>query len=85
LLGCPHTWLWDLLVRFVSVTLKQELLTSGISSNTVNKTMLVFANFSTPKAHHTYTGELDLYFDTTTDNLLQLKHRTQAFQIEQLN
>jgi len=47
--------------------------------------MLVFANFSTPKAHHTYTGELDLYFDTTTDNLLQLKHRTQAFQIEQLN
>ena len=27
------------------------------------------------------TGQLDLYFDTTTDNLLELEQRTQASQI----
>jgi len=72
--------LWDLLARLVSATLKQELQTSGISSNTANKTMLVFANFFTAKAHYTQTGQLDLYLDTTTDNLLELEHRTQALQ-----
>jgi len=72
--------LWDLLARLVSVILKQELQTSGISSNTVNKTMLVSANFFTAKAHYTQSGQLDLYFDTTTDTLLKLEHRTQALQ-----
>jgi len=45
---------------------------SGISSNAVDKTMLVFANFFTVNVHHTYTGQLDLYFDTTRDYLLEL-------------
>jgi len=27
-----------------------------------------------------HTGQLDLYFDTTTDNVLELEHRTQALQ-----
>jgi len=40
--------------------------------------MLVFANFFTAKTQYTQTGQLDLYFDTTTDNLLELEHRTQA-------
>jgi len=72
--------LCELLARLVSVTLKQELQTSGISSNTVNKIMLVFANFFTAKAHYAQSGQLDLYFDTTTGNLLKLEHRTQALQ-----
>jgi len=38
-------WLRDLLSKLLSVILKQELQTHGISSNTVNKTMLIFANF----------------------------------------
>jgi len=49
----PPTWLRDRLSRLISVTLKQELQTSGISSNTVDKTMLVFANFFTVNVHHT--------------------------------
>ena len=59
---------------------KQELLTSGISSNTVNETTLVFANFFTAKAHYRQTGQLDLYLDTTTGNLLELEYRTQALE-----
>jgi len=43
--------------------------------------MLVFGNFFTAKAHYTQTGQWDLYFDTTADNLLELKYRTQALQI----
>jgi len=76
----PSSSLWDLLARPVSDTWKQELLlqTSGISSNTVNKTMLVVANFFTVKAYYTQTGQLDRYFDTTTDNLLEFEHRTQT-------
>jgi len=44
---CPVVlpWLRDLLSKLLSVILKQELQTHGISSNTVNKTMLIFANF----------------------------------------
>jgi len=42
--------------------------------------MLVFANFFTANAHYRQTGPLDLYCDTTTDNLLELEHRTQALQ-----
>jgi len=42
--------------------------------------MLFFANFFAVKAHYTQTGQLDLYFDTTTDNLLELEHHTQAVQ-----
>jgi len=49
----PSPWLRDLLERLVSVTLKQGLQTSGISSNAVNKTMLVFANFFAVNALHT--------------------------------
>jgi len=49
----PTTWLRDLLSRLVSVILKQELQTSGISSNTVDKTMLVFAKFFSVIVHHT--------------------------------
>jgi len=43
----PYPWLRDLLSILFSVTSKQELQTSGISSNTVNETRLVFANFFT--------------------------------------
>jgi len=42
--------------------------------------MLVFANFFTVNAHHAQRGQLVLYFDMTTDNLLELEHRTQALQ-----
>jgi len=42
--------------------------------------MLVFAYLFTVKAHYTQTGQLDVYFGTTTDNLLELEHRTQALQ-----
>jgi len=42
--------------------------------------MLVVANFFTVNVHHTQTGQVDLYFDTTTDYLLELEHRTQALQ-----
>jgi len=43
----------DLLARLVSVTLKQKLQTSELSSIPVNKTMLVFANVFTVNVHHT--------------------------------
>jgi len=49
----PSPWLRGLLSRLVSVTLKQELQTAGISSNTVNKTTLVFASIFTVNANHT--------------------------------
>jgi len=42
--------------------------------------MLVFANFFTVKAHHTQTGQSDLYFESTTNNFLELEHCTQALQ-----
>jgi len=45
------------LARLISVTHKQELQTSGISSKAINhpfsKTLLVFADFFTGNTHHT--------------------------------
>jgi len=49
----PSLSLQDLLAKPVIVTLKEELQMSGILSNTVNKTMLVFANLFTVNTHHT--------------------------------
>jgi len=46
----------------------------GISSAAINKTLLVFADFSMVNVHHTQTGQIDLYDDTTTDNLPELEH-----------
>jgi len=65
-----YPWLRYLLARFVSVTWKQELHAFGIASKPINKTLLVF------NARHTQTGQVNLYVDTTTDNLLELKHHT---------
>jgi len=42
--------------------------------------MLIIANFFTVKAHYKQTGQLDLYFDTNTNDLLELEHCTQALQ-----
>jgi len=47
---------------------------SGISSKTINKRLLVFANFFKVNGHHTQTGQVDLYVDRTTNNLLELEY-----------
>jgi len=72
------TVLRHLPARLVSVTEKQERQTSGVTSKTVKKRLLVFAfaNFSTVNAHYTQIGKVDLYVDTTMDNLLDLEHHT---------
>jgi len=51
----------------------------GILSKAINKTLLVFVTFFTVNAHHATNrimGQVDLYVDTTTDNLLELEHQT---------